>query len=233
MIETQPELLIVGEGNGSFSLCLGVLRRSIEKIFTTWFSDLSYELGDVINICIDQVPNNNKIFQDDDLYPLKSNENILERYEDIKSQGCTWKREINVDCTNLQKYSRSVSSEYFQTIFFQCPYIGEGQTPQLILDFFASANNVQQQGGFIFIGITLTFPFIQYYSLHSLIEDETEIGQCDPWKHINYSFRGIDTRFMRYVLSYGYKHKGIRDCHKDIAEKMSVLVFEKIHAHDI
>jgi hypothetical protein len=244
--ENPPPVLIIGEGNGTFSLALGALRQSMTGIVTTCLeNDKQYVMAGVIGECLENHAKNNDIFSKnhvknnrtfvfDDLYPAKSTEFVGERYQGATFKEADWTRISGVDCRNKETWT-NIPQASFQNIFFQCPFVrdpnGHG-TQGLLQSFMNTTNQVQTVGHYVFIGITSKFPYVDMYGLGTLphYENPQDINlkrEGTPWAHGNYTFRGIDTQFLKAVLAFGYRHQGIVVIHKDIAKEMAVLVFEK------
>jgi hypothetical protein len=164
ILQTKPPVLIIGEGNGTFSLALGALRQSMTEIVTTCLeNNKQYYMARVLQTCLENHAKNNEIFVSDDIYPAKSTEFVGERYHGETFTEENWTRISGVDCQDVQTWM-NIPQASFQNIFFQCPYTNApGGTQGLLQSFMNTTNQVQAVGHYVFIGITSKFPYVDMY----------------------------------------------------------------------
>lgn len=247
LIKNREKVLFVGEGDFSFTVAFAALRkaerptvlRTPRPISDTWngITATRYEedsdddsegktsskpkqeegkpptkpkpkpkFSDIIKVCAKECDHRDK----------KAHiENLTEPPPD------SWK--YGVDGGHLKE---KFPKEKFKVVWFQCPYNGKKDTGYLIRRFLLSASHRVDKGGLVCVGITIYKEYIPYYKLKDL-------KTYTPIKELYVSsVPYADTKLVKKVLSYGYKHQSYLhnegvDIHKDIKDYHLTLVFER------
>ncbi len=224
-------VLFVGEGNFSFTVAFAAMRKkeSGEEdiwggILATRFEDVGFDyppvaLSQAKIECVESVLKNYKkggVRGD----PQKAMEKIqaVSCLPELKPTE-EWLYGIDARALKSELINR------FTIIWFQCPWANS--VGQLILDFLLNMVRVDLNSGcFVCIGITKKFPYIKNYYLENILGRGLS---CDGTTEVlkKYDFMGADDTFIKEIISYGYRHQGLRDIHDDIFDHHVTLVFKK------
>ena len=216
----KSDVVVFGEGNFTFSMALASLRQSWDGIMATRFEstdDPKPAYFDVkvntIQSCID----NGERFGDSSNAILSKVEMVLNLPSPPRPDD-TW--QFGVDATLIP----DKLNVRRKVVWFQCPWVRPVKNlPKLLVTFLQHMASKQDPGDYALLGIVSQFEYIMRYSLKELLGENLA---CD---HAHgYQFLGADTKFVRELLQYGYKHEGHKGCDNDIIKLHITLVFRKL-----
>ena len=216
IVISNPEIVIFGEGNFTFSVALAALRGRWNGITTTKKEVVvKPDLWDVILECIEYCISNGRDLKDADSTIVSNVKKIV----DVKSFDQTWHYQHGVDATTTDMIVQN------KVVWFQCPWIpqeDEGRTDTLVKRFIDHMGDLQATGDYLLIGITKCFPYVCNYDLQSLLGENLKANE-----YKSYKFIGGDKELIKQLLQLGYRHEGVSDIHKEILKHHLILVFQK------
>lgn len=219
-----PGVVIIGEGNLSFSFALGaylMLDDPWDVIKTTVYEK---------HVVEGFISKGREIAKK----KCKLNYRLLNAGHDPNASDLIEKYERIDELPSLQMYTGVNAVDLYATLppevlpfvtefefclWFQCPWVdyhsaGEEGTFDLISKFLSSASQVQAPGNHVMIGIMNIHPYVTHYQLLEL------------FSHTQYTFIGFDSSLVTEILYYGYKYQSRMRLNG--AEQSHVtLVFEK------
>ncbi|KAJ3105000.1 hypothetical protein HK100_003967 [Physocladia obscura] len=141
------------------------------------------------------------------------------------SNNCPHDPEIPVDRTHEINATELKSLKSYglpagATILFNRPWRGYGKTFNLIMEFMKSAFNVQNEGGFVLLGITECYIYFPQYQLEKLVVKMKK----------NYCLKYIDVGIINNVLKHGYTHysESEKNIHNLVVSKHIMLCFKRL-----
>ena len=209
--DSQRDIVIVGEGNFTFSIALAALRGSSwdgivstryeteSQVPTPQFSDVKQEsieycdstaLSDKIILAIPSPPDG------------------------------AWK--FGIDARNLPE-DLSVDKK---VVWFQCPWIPRSIPHgiyDLISKFLQHMGEKQSVNDYVLIGIANHDNYVKDYLLGELL------GENLSGPFGEYDFLGVDNALIKKIISFGYKHESWRetyDIHDRILDHHLTLIFK-------
>ena len=233
----DEDVLLVGEGNFTFTIALAAIRGSWNGIVSTRYEpETRYnprpQFAHVKQECIKFCRSNGKsLLIDDDT--IQTYVDAVERVEPPpKEEHKEERKEKNwlfgIDATDTPEHLTIQGT----VVVFQCPWLPNGDpngTPAtLITRFLEHMSTKQNEGDYILVGITKLFPFVKHYDLKGLLGDDLSRETDSSGK---YNFLGADDSFIQEILKHGYHHQSChgerKDIHEDIIENHVILVFQR------
>ena len=219
--DSRRDIVIVGEGNFTFSIALAVLRGSSwDGIVSTRYENESLlpQISDVklksIKFCAIQSLKLN-IASEHTL----SLTNIRAITDLPSPPDGAWK--FGIDATNLPA-DLSVDKK---VVWFQCPWIPRNIRSgiyDLISKFLQHMGEKQSVNDYVLIGIANHDDYVKAYQLGKLL-GETLSGPVGK-----YEFLGVDDALIKKIIKFGYKHKswGETYIHDRILDHHLTLIFK-------
>jgi hypothetical protein len=224
----DENILLVGEGNFTFTVALAAIRGSWDGLVSTRYEpEARYnprpKFDKVKKQCIRFCRSNGELLDiDDDV--IQRYVDAVKRVDEPPLQEERWL--FGIDATNTPD-DMSVKGK---VVMFQCPWLPDGDrkgTPAtLIINFLEHMSTKQDENDYVLIGITKQFPYVKNYKLGDLLgvglSNETDSSG-------KYKFLGADDTFVLEVLKHGYHHQSChrKKIHKDIIEEHVTLVFQR------
>ena len=224
------DILLVGEGNFTFTVALAAIRESWKGIISTRYeSETRYnprpQFDEVQEMCVQFCHENGRLLQSD---------GTIHEYVRAVQMVESPPKEIwlfGIDATNIPE-NLTVKGK---VVLFQCPWLpdedssqnGAPATQRLITDFLLHMSMKQNEGDYVLIGITTKFPYVKNYKLGDLLGKRLSRETDSSGR---YNFLGADVTFIQEILKHGYNHTS---CHKgtSIHEKIIsdhlTLVFQR------
>ncbi len=228
--EPQPDVVIFGEGNFTFSVAFAALRQSWNGITSTRFEAVSPFVPEpqfpevqleAITYCIH---NASKAFNFTKEVELEAKARTLDRVAEVLQLPYprTWPTQtwrFGVDATNIPQ-GLDVGGK---VVWFQCPWVPRTRCNQttfkLISSFLTCMAGRQGAGDYVMIGIVTLFQYVIEYKLKSLLQHADKV---------KYKFVGADEELIKDILERGYHHKAVvGDIHDKIFNHHLTLVFRK------
>ena len=210
--DNKRDVVLVGEGNFTFTVALATLRGSYDGIVPTRFEKENKKfVPSFSDVKVEAIENARILHGDQD---------VLCRIDNLQIPGHEIRR-FGVDATDLP-----VDLEVRgKIVWFQCPWTAHVQddTDELLRDVFEEMGRKQNQHDYLLIGITKFFPYVKSYHLQAILGDNLQNRS-----YCNYNFIGCDTEFIKKILKFGYHHTGIRDIHFKIMDDHVTLIFQKV-----
>ena len=224
----NEDVLLVGEGNFTFTVALAAIRGNWNGIVSTRYeAETRYnprpQFDQVKKECIKFCRSNGK--------SLKLDVNTIQRYINAVERVGPPPTEENwlfgIDATNTPE-SFSIKGT---VVLFQCPWLQDvdpsGTPATLITKFLLHMSTKQNTGDYVLIGITTHFPYVINYNLEDLLGKgllrETDNSGM-------YNFLGADDTFIQEILKHGYHHQSChndKDIHEKLFSKHLTLVFQR------
>ena len=222
------DMVLVGEGNFTFTIALVALRGSWDGVISTCLEENENNLlSDFYRIKLQSVD-----FCIKNCLHKKSPDMVISNIKNILSVDEP--RDANTIKANVDG-TRFLFSSYWREgnrtiVWFQCPW-AVSRVDLLISNFLEHMSRQQATGDYVFIGIVTFFPYVKQYKLQNLFRENTKIWN-DLLEKFNkkYEFIGADASFIKEILEHGYKHvtlAGNYDIHLEIFEHHTTLVFKR------
>ena len=225
----NEDILLVGEGNFTFTVALAAIRGNWNGIVSTRYeAETRYnprpQFDQVKRECITFCRRNGNLLHIDD-DTIQNCVDAVERVEPPPTEE-NWLFEI--DATNTPKRLRVKG----MVVMFQCPWLPDrdpnGTPATLITKFLLHMSTKQNVGDYVLIGITKQFPYVKNYNLEDLLGVDL-LRRTDSSG--TYDFLGADDTFIQEILKHGYHHQSCHgdrmDIHGDIIKDHVTLVFKK------
>ena len=218
-------VVLVGEGNFTFTIALAAIRGSWNGIVSTRYEadKPKPQFDRVQKECIKFCHHNGELLEIDN--------DIIQRYVDavkkVEPPPMDWL--FGIDATNTPEHLTIKGT----VVIFQCPWLpgvdpnGTPATYTLITEFLEHMSTKQNVGDFALIGITKQFPYVQNYNLEGLLGANLSRGTDSSGK---YNFLGADDTFVQEILKHGYHHQSChddRDIHDKIISDHVTLIFQR------
>ena len=222
--DARRDIVIVGEGNFTFSIALATLRKSSwDGIVSTRYEKESPkpQISDVKLKSIEYCVLQSKL----DSTELKLSDKILAIIGLPSPPDGAWK--FGIDATNLPE-DLSVDRK---VVWFQCPWIPlkdrhtRREIYDLILKFLQHVGDKQSENDYVLIGIVKLFPYVKEYLLDKLkLFGENPSGPVSE----AYEFLGADSKLIKEIIRFGYKHKSVdaSEIHEKLLDHHLTLVFK-------
>ncbi len=225
----QPDVVIFGEGNFTFSVAFAALRQSWKGITSTRFEAVSPVFPEpqfrevqleAITYCI---RNAEIAFDFTKELKLEAKARTLDRVSEVLQlpypDPQTWR--FGVNATDMPQ-GLDVRGK---VVWFQCPWVSRARSDQttfgLISSFLTCMAGRQGAGDYVLIGIVTIFQYVTNYKLEVLL-------QYAVAGSVNYDFVGADEELIKDILECGYHHKAVAgDIHNVILNHHLTLVFQK------
>ena len=224
--DKQLNVVLVGEGNFTFTVALAAIRGSWNGIVSTRYeAESKYyprpQFDQVKGECIRFCRSNGK--------SLGINSDTIQRYIDnverVEPPPTDWL--FGIDATHTPEYLTIKGA----VVMFQCPWLPDGDpngTPAtLITKFLKHMSTKQNVGDFALIGITKKFPYVKKYDLEGLLGANLSRGTDSSGK---YNFLAADDTFIQEILKHGYHHQSShddRDIHDKLISDHITLIFRR------
>ena len=222
----KSDVVVFGEGNFTFSMALASLCKSWDGITATRYEPVSHdnpkpEFSEVKVTTVQYCINNGKEL-------CQSGDAILSKVKMVLNLPSpprlddTW--QFGVDATRIPD-ELDVQGK---VVWFQCPWIPQAfesrdtSTKLLVTNFLQYMADKQGPRDYALVGIVSTYKYVQKYNLKELLGENLARGHAH-----GYQFLGADTKFVRELLQYGYKHEGYYDIHNRLIKSHITLVFRK------
>ena len=204
VINSETRLILLGEGNFSFTVAFASKRKSWKNIYpSTYESNPLPNVSSVILLTMKNVLNDANNNQEKTLELLKEISNLNE------TDQSDWA--IGIDATK-----NIPDNVPLDVVWFQCPWATKWKRTNLLLENFLKHLSGKQSSGMIaIIGMITILPYISSYGVQSLINNEF------------YEFIGADNKLIFELLTRGYRHLGIRDIHHIIYHSHLSLIFKR------
>jgi len=231
---STPPLLFVGESpSRALPLALAVMRGSLDGLWATSIDDVEARS---IHMLLEEIKGRMRYR---DSIADKFSWTLYNRFEqhvvhDIDNEYNSRFLQslfLQADATKLQDFFDSGFDRNIQfptaNIWFQCPWVLNGDTNGLMKDFISSASKIQQYGDAIFLGLTS----------HPRYRDRYKLEESKFWKYarkcgyercvLQGSQTGRreaqvfeDSRFIRECIKFGYRHSsdGMDNIHSYIRD---------------
>ena len=226
----DENILLVGEGDFTFTVALAAIRESWRGIISTRFekvtlSDPRPQFDEVQKECIKFCRSNGKLLHIDD-DTIQKYVDAVERVDPPPTNE-NWL--FGIDATNTPENLNIKESQ--MVVLFQCPWLPSGDpngTPAtLITKFLEHMSTKQNVGDYVLIGITKQFPYVKNYKLGDLLGEDLT-NQTDSSDM--YNFLGADDTFIKKILKHGYHHTSCHSntsIHEKIISDHVTLVFQR------
>ena len=230
LFSRDKDILLVGEGNFTFTVALAAIRGGWNGIVSTRYeAETRYnprpQFDRVKRECIMFCRSNGESLNiDDDAIQRYVDE--VERLDPPPTKE-NWLFEI--DATDTPE-RLSVKGK---VVMFQCPWLPDvdpSETPathRLITKFLLHMSTKQNKGDYVLIGITKQFPYVKNYKLGDLL-GESLTSRTDSSGL--YNFLGADDTFIQEILKHGYHHTSCHSntsIHEKIISDHVTLVFQR------
>ena len=223
---TDKDVLLVGEGNFTFTVALAAIRGSWDGIVSTRYeAETRYnprpQFAEVQEECKEFCCS----------YCNGESLDTIQRYvnavEMVKPPPNDEHWLFGIDATNTPEHLTIKGT----VVVFQCPWrpIGDpnGTTATLITSFLEHMSTKQNVGDFALIGITKKFPYVKKYDLEGLLGANLSRGTDSSGK---YNFLAADDTFIQEILKHGYHHQSSHDdkhIHDTIISDHVTLAFRR------
>lgn len=206
---TNNDILLVGEGNFTFTVALAAIRGGWNGIVSTRYEAVTGhnprpQFDKVQEECIEFCRKNGK---DGDEANISKCIEAIEKVE--QPPKGTWL--FGVDATKTPD-DLPIQGK---VVWFQCPWLPKDAFPRtsatLIEEFLQHMSVKQNEGDYVLIGITTKFPYVVNYNLQRLLGKGLSRGTDISGR---YDFLGADYRFINKILKHGYHHTS---CHSDVS----------------
>ena len=231
---TDKNVVIVGEGNFTFTVALAAIRNSWSGIVSTRYEPVDDfnpkpEFDTVKQECLEFCRKNHQgnLRSKGIAYDDATVDNYIQAIKAVQqpSLGEEWLFGIDATATPDNLAIRG------KVVIFQCPWIPQGPWPEtpatLIASFLSHMSTKQNKGDYVLIGITTRFPYVKSYKLEDLLGVGLSRGKDSSSM---YDFLGADDTFIVEILKHGYHHISCRsdkDIHEDIITFHITLVFRR------
>ena len=241
-IMMSSSVLLVGEGNFTFTVAFAACRKRWDPMVWNGICATRYEkedkvppvsLADAKVTCIQTIMEHaNDLVKDldkqDPRYQLVRDEQlrIIEQLVRLPNVPLSQSWQYGIDARALN--SKLVGK--YEVIWFQCPWKEgwkEGSIGKLICSFLLNMVDQISSGCYVCIGIASCFPYTKSYCLEKILGSKLCCTKGSTEVLEQYKFKGADDDFIKEILSYGYRHKGVEDIHEDILNTHVTLVFKK------
>ena len=223
LIDEKQDVVLVGEGNFTFSVAIATLRRSWDGITSTRYDPVDPEMcpePQVDKIKLNSVAScifNGLILRIEPSTILRSIHDVL--CLQPPPDG-TWL--FGIDATNIPD-DLNVQGK---VVWFQCPWVPKnrqlGSTTSLLIEkFLEHMASKQSPNDYVLLGVANRSSYVKNYRLHKLLGDHL-LGPVG-----DYNFLGADIALIRKILQYGYRHQGVKDIHKTTINDHVTLVFQR------
>ena len=224
---TEKNVVIVGEGNFTFTVALAAIRNSWSGIISTRYESVDEcpepKFDTVKQKCIDFCHENQRNFMEEGI--VYDHTNYIKAIEMVQQPPLgEWLFGIDATATPNNLVIRG------KVVIFQCPWIPQGKpkTPAtLIASFLSHMSTKQNEGDYVLIGITTYYPYVKNYELEDLLGKGLSRRKDSSGM---YDFLGADDTFIVEILKHGYHHTSCHaktDIHKDIITSHIILVFQR------
>ena len=238
IVERRLPVLLVGEGNFSFTLALAAVRGSWDGITATCFNRLSFEDPIAIPfedpykdltyanywmslqlLSVGHCITNSMILDGETPVGLRS---ILTSIPNIRNIGIPPQPSIKggVNCTSIPDQLVA------RIVWFQCPWTPDRNELGELLQTFLKNSRSE----YVLIGIANQYPYTLSYKLGSLFETDLTRHPNAQIECFDYIYLGADNVFIETILKHGYKHEGChpdRDIHTVIIKDHITLIFQR------
>ena len=232
--DTDVQILLVGEGNFTFTVALSAIRESWSGIVSTRYEAESVDnprpiFTKVQEECIKFCRKNGELLRSDDA-TIRSHIEAIEKVQPPPEEN--WLFGIDATKTPDSLIVRG------KVVLFQCPWLAKsdrnGTPATLITDFLQHMSTKQDKDDYVLIGITKLFPYVTNYELGDLLGDGLS-GETD--KSGKYNFIGADDTFIQGILKHGYHHISCHfgsgtDIHEEIIFNHITLIFQRNDRRD-
>ena len=222
-------IVIVGEGNFTFTVALAAIRKSWDGIVSTCYESVSIlyprpQFDKVQEECIEFCCKNGRMLGSDE-DTIKDYIKAVKQVESPPEEA--W--QFGIDATATPD-GLAIQGK---VVIFQCPWKAEGDptgTPAtLIKNFLFHMSIKQNEGDYVLIGITKYFPYVTNYNLEDLLGEGLSRGRDSSG---TYDFLGADDSFILEILKHGYRHTACdhqsgTDIHEGIIADHITLVFKR------
>ena len=222
ILTDQLDVIVVGEGDFTFSLALAAMRGSWNGITSTCYEDKPFNFAEVKLNTIDWCIKNGREFNLDAERILC---NVSAVHKVQKCPDTCVKTNVNCKLFDFSTHCNWRSTDDKRNIvWFQCPW--DKKPDLLIRDFMKHMVCQQSKDDYVVIGIAECQHYTERYDLPKLFEVYSE----------EYEFCGADKDFIKDVLAHGYHHKSCtfhhrvfnEDIHRFIFRYHTTLVFRKL-----
>lgn len=225
LIDEAMPVLFLGEGNFSFSTAVAAQRGSWHDICAT--NNLKV-LPSYHEVLLDQLknsyaewPKEGKPFSRSDVVPLSKILNLT------PPDAGNWV--AGVDATKLCDFfaNQPDREKFKRNIFFQCPWVLQGDTHKLLVDTVTSAAAIQSAGDYLFFGLISGSKYREDYNVPDLHKHLIQKGY--QWLADQDVYADKDN-VARTCFQYGYKHYSAssRDLHQIIRSSHVTHCFKKV-----
>ena len=224
----DKDILLVGEGNFTFTVALAAIRENWRGIISTRYeSETTYprpQFDKVKKECKKFCHRNGRLL-DIDNDTIKKYVDAVERVESPPMMVEYWR--LGIDATNIPD-DLEVKGV---VVMFQCPWLADADTTgtpaTLITNFLQHMSRKQNRDDYILIGITKLFPYVKNYNLKELLGVGLSRGTDSSGM---YNFLGADDSFIKEILKHGYHHTSCHtntSIHEKIISDHITLVFQR------
>lgn len=229
LLDEKRSVVLVGEGNFTFSVAVAAVRKSWEGLISTRYDP------------IDPVESPKPQFTEAKLksieFCIKNGEwlgidadMILDNIASVMGTGPPPEKNwmFGIDATNLP--TNSGLNVQGKVVWFQCPWVKlgtPGSPAMLIADVLEHMASKQSQNDYMLIGIVTFFLYVKEYRLQDLLGENLSNTTDKSGK---YNFRGVDNALVRMILEHGYRHQACDafvDIHSQLLKTHITLVFQR------
>ena len=233
LIMDRAKILLVGEGDFTFTLAYAACRQSKKTSYKPWegITSTRYEpVGPVGEVqYVGETPVQCKpapTLSEVKSVCITSHANIIEGFPDPPADA--W--QYGIDATALPP----ALTEDQQVMWFQCPWVleepGSFYTGTLISNFLLNMAAQIQPGVHVCVGIANKFPYVKHYNLEAILGERLTASDNSTPVLEKYQFVGADCELIEELLKFGYHHRSVhdnKDIHGIIIRSHVTLVFKR------
>ena len=230
---TEKNVVIVGEGNFTFTVVLAAIRNSWIGIVSTRYKPVDDfnpkpDFDTVKQECLEFCRKNHQgnLREKGIAYDDATVDNYVQAIKAVKKPSPEEDWLFGIDATATPD-NLAIQGK---VIIFQCPWVAQkdpGTPATLITSFLSHMSTKQNKGDYVLIGIATFFPYVKNYKLEDLLGVGLSRGKDSSGM---YDFLGADDTFIVEILKHGYHHiccDPDTDIHEDIIAFHITLVFRR------
>lgn len=227
LVDEKRSVVLVGEGNYTFSVAFAAVRRSWKGFTSTRYDPIDPvecpkpQFAEAKLKSIEFCINNGRWLGVNTSTILENIARVMNLQPPPEENWL-----FGIDATNIPD-SLNVHGK---VVWFQCPWVklGTPESPaKLIARFLEHMGMKQSQNDYVLVGITTLFPYVKEYGLQHLLGEQLS-GPTD--KSGKYNFLGADTALIRSILQHGYCHQACDayvDLHTQLLNNHITLIFQR------
>jgi hypothetical protein len=227
LVNERRGVVLVGEGNYTFSIAFAVVRKSWEGFTSTRYDSIDPvecskpQFTEAKLTSIEFCINSGRWFGVDTSTILENIAHVVNLQPPPEENWL-----FGIDATNIPD-SLNVCGK---VVWFQCPWVKigtPGSPAKLIASFLEHMGMKQSHNDYLLVGIATFFPYVKQYRLQDILGENLS-GPTD--KSGKYDFLGVDTALIRSILQHGYRHQACDanvDIHTQLLNNHITLIFQR------